>query len=179
MSFHWEFLPARHVFQLADGNVPSESLGDYDEEAKDSIREFIAKKKCANIHPPARQAPPSKIYKLLNHGEIRVLELHAADFDAPFQAKLHTISIDFTYPVLTFPFPYKITNHGVSLATESPVWYTALSYAWGPPGSDAEIHVEGEALKITSNLACALQYLRSPKHSVFLWIDQIVRPARL
>ena len=175
MSFHWEFLPDRRVFKLADGNIPSESLGDYDEEARNAIRDFVAKKS-TNTHPPVRQTPSSDIYKLLKAGEIRILELHAADFDAPFQANLHTVSIDFTYPVLPFPFPDKITNHGVSLATESPVWYTALSYTWGPPGSDAEIHVEGEALKITSSLACALQYLRSSEHSVFLWIDQIVRP---
>jgi hypothetical protein len=130
------------MFKVADGNIPSESLDDFDEEARNAVRAFITTKKSTNTYPSARQISPSKIYKPLKHGEIRVLELHAADFDAPFQANIHTVSIDFTYPVLPGPGPDKTTNHGVSLVTESPVWYTALSYTWGPPGSNDEIHVE-------------------------------------
>jgi hypothetical protein len=179
MSFHWEFLPDRHTFKIADGNIPSESLKDYDEEARNVIRDFIATKKSTNAHTRIRQKSSSKIHKPLRPGETRVLELHAADLNAPFQGNLHTVSIDFTYPVSPDPGPDKATNHGVSLATELPVWYTALSYTWGPSGSDDEIHVEGETLKITSSLACALQHLRSPEHNVFLWIDQIVRPVCL
>jgi hypothetical protein len=175
MSFHWEFLGSRHIFKTADNNIPFDSLDDFDDEAREIVREFISSKKATNNCTLTRQASSSGIYYPLEDGEIRVIELHAADFNAPFRANLHTVSIDFTYPISPDPGPDRLTNHGVSLATESSVWYTALSYTWGSNVFDTEVHIGSNVVKITSSLACALRYLRSPDHSVFLWIDQIVR----
>jgi len=141
-----------------------------------AIHDFISIKERQNDHQTDVHRTSAQLYLPLMDGEIRVLELHPAAFDAPFQAKLHVVSIDFTYfgglrearrdrnrPL----------NHGVSLTTKIPVWYTALSYTWGVPLFSHIINFDIGSVKITSSLACAIQHLRSSEHGIYLWIDQI------
>ena len=119
----------------------------------------------------------NQVYQPLIDGEIRVLELHPGDAGSPLQGSLHTVSIDFSYP--TRPYQYGLTytrstNHAVSLATERPVWFTALSYVWGAdPIFDQTISSEHGSIVITRSLAAALRELRSNHESAYLWIDQI------
>jgi hypothetical protein len=141
-----------------------------------AIHDFISIKERQNDPRTDIHCTSAQLYLPLMDGEIRVLELHPAAFDAPFQAKLHVVSIDFTY------FGglrearrgrNRPTNHGASLITKTPVWYTALSYTWGVPAFNQIINFDVGSVKITSSLACAIQHLRSSEHGIYLWIDQI------
>jgi hypothetical protein len=53
------------------------------------------------------------------------------------------------------------------------VWYTALSYTWGPNVFEASIECDGHTLTITRSLETALRHFRQLDGSVFMWIDQI------
>jgi hypothetical protein len=44
---------------------------------------------------------------------------------------------------------------------------------WGIPIFDQVIHFADKPVTISSSLAAALEHLRSNKHSIFLWIDQV------
>ena len=93
-------------------------------------------------------------------------------FDDGLRGHLRVARIDFEYPRIRDD--QRHTNHAISLPEGAPLWYTALSYTWGPPIFDVEFHFgEKGFIKITSSLASALRNLRSEHESVFLWIDQI------
>lgn len=54
-----------------------------------------------------------------------------------------------------------------------PVWYTALSYAWGNPVFDRVIECDSFSKAITESLDAALRQFRRPDQSIMLWVDQI------
>ena len=149
------------------------------------IRDFVANNRSQGGKP----GNSSQLYQPLKEGEIRVLELHPGKLDTPLRGSLHIVSIDFSYPArevqYTLPFNNpantsrgsitrtRITNHAVSLVTGKPVWYTALSYVWGPPVFEQVITFEHGFIRILKSLAGALRLLRSEEKSVFVWTDQI------
>ncbi|KAI0445239.1 heterokaryon incompatibility protein-domain-containing protein [Xylaria telfairii] len=51
--------------------------------------------------------------------------------------------------------------------------YEALSYVWGPLEFSQEILVEGQSIKITENLECALRHLRHVLAERTLWVDAL------
>lgn len=168
-----EFFGESPIFHAAVADGPSGVLGrsgfrDVDWAALDA---FVKEK-------PARYHTNNQLYQPLFEGEIRVLELYAAAFDAEFEGKLHVVSIDFTYPQEPIGTSNTLTqgreiNHAFSLANKQPVWYTALSYTWGAPIFNKKIKIGDRHVNITSGLAAAMRHLRSVYQSVFLWIDQI------
>ncbi|KAI8938757.1 hypothetical protein NX059_004623 [Plenodomus lindquistii] len=165
------------IFRVADTKGPSGPLGILDEQAQTELRHFVTTKRAAFHKQLSKRESYASLYGPLFDGEIRVLELLPGEPEAPLRGTLQVVNIDFTHSTrslnngsLTWT---RETNHAVSLATENPVWYTALSYTWGPPVFDKVITFERIDVAITSTLASALRYLRSTSHSVFLWIDQI------
>jgi hypothetical protein len=78
---------------------------------------------------------------------IRILEILPGEFDRPLECKLSVTSI-------------------------GSVAFEALSYRW-KGAKDAKIHVNGANCLIMQNLASALQYLRHPNGSRFVWCDAI------
>ncbi|KAI2474617.1 Heterokaryon incompatibility protein [Pyrenophora tritici-repentis] len=162
------------IFKIATTEGPTGEDGHFTEIDQAQVREFVAEKKL-EFGERGLQASPVQVYQPLLAGEIRVLELHSGESGSPLQGSLHTVSIDFSYP--TRPYEYGLTrdtNHAVSLVTEQPVWFTALSYVWGAnPIFDQTITSEHGPITITRSLAAALRELRSEHDSVYLWIDQI------
>ena len=51
--------------------------------------------------------------------------------------------------------------------------YEALSYCWGSSTLSKSILLDGQPLQITPKLYAALQHLRPPDQSRYLWVDQI------
>ena len=51
--------------------------------------------------------------------------------------------------------------------------YHALSYAWGKPGTDKGITINGNVVGVRNNLHAALLHLRDQKVDRALWIDAI------
>ena len=81
---------------------------------------------------------------------IRVIELFPGQHPQhQIKCQLHTVSLD-----------------------DSP-YYEAISYCWGPPNFDCPIICNGRTLNITSTLHGALQRLRHPTQSRWLWADAI------
>ena len=164
------------LFEIATIKGPTGEYGQFTEIDQAQVREFVAQKR-HEFGERGSQASPMQVYQPLRVGEIRVLELHPGESGSSLQGSLHTVSIDFSYP--TRPFEYgltytRATNHAVSLVTERPVWFTALSYVWGAnPIFDQTITSEHGPITITRSLAAALQELRSKHDSFYLWIDQI------
>lgn len=56
---------------------------------------------------------------------------------------------------------------------ETPIWFTALSYTWGPPVFEAAFTCNGHPKPITRSLEAALRRFRDTKKSIVLWVDQI------
>ncbi|XP_014552763.1 hypothetical protein COCVIDRAFT_109463 [Bipolaris victoriae FI3] len=176
------------VFQPATSEGPSDATGNLDELALDHIRDFVSQKRLQRSENDTR-SPSSSLYQPLADGEIRVLELSPGEFEDPLHGKLHTVNIDFSHPSrvehTVYPFDNpantsrrtftytRHTNHAVSLTTESPVWYTALSYVWGAPVFDQTIWLGDFSVKILKSLASALRYLRLRDKSIYVWTDQI------
>ncbi|KAH7402828.1 heterokaryon incompatibility protein-domain-containing protein [Pyrenochaeta sp. MPI-SDFR-AT-0127] len=172
------------VFQAATAHGPIGIQGYMDEEAQAAIQEFVAQKKSLHRKEESQRFPTSSLYTPLDDGEIRILELHPGEHNDPFKGDLHIVSVDFSHPLRAEKNPSypskdqesgytRHTNHAISISTEKPVWYTALSYVWGAPIFDQTIGFEQGSLNITGSLASALHRLRSNEHGVFLWIDQI------
>ncbi|KXJ92116.1 heterokaryon incompatibility protein-domain-containing protein [Microdochium bolleyi] len=61
----------------------------------------------------------------------------------------------------------------VNTTLEQPPRYVALSYAWGNGDDTAEILVDGHKHRITASLHGALQRLRQPRESVYVWADAV------
>jgi Heterokaryon incompatibility protein (HET) len=51
--------------------------------------------------------------------------------------------------------------------------YMALSYVWGHVSSSENICISGLDVPITTNLSCALRYIRSRTNTSVLWIDAL------
>jgi hypothetical protein len=134
-----------------------------------ALDDFVRQKK--ESLPPR---PPSThpIYSFLRKGEIRVIELYPGEFGSELRGKLHIACIDFAYP--KEGNWQRNTNHAVSLETGGPLWFTALSYVWGPGVFEIKFHLgDDQAILITKTLSMALQHVRAKDRSVWLWIDQI------
>jgi hypothetical protein len=150
--------------------------GTFDEDDGARLQEFLDQKKSQSASRSTQQSSPPELYQKLGEGEIRVLELHPGEHGAPLEGSIHVVSIDFKYSqrATRWETTYtRSTNHAVSLATGKPLWYTALSYVWGIPIFDEAIRFADKSVTISSSLAAALYRLRSAKHSIFLWIDQV------
>ena len=66
--------------------------------------------------------------------------------------------------------PY-ITLDVVSL--DSDPQYEAISYAWGDPSVTTPVILHGVEWPVTTNLATAFRYLRSPTNETIIWADAI------
>lgn len=158
-------------FSPATRSGPSGAAGQSTDQSSNFIREFLALK-VENLSRRRLSTSRSQIYSTLNQGEIRILELCPGRFDEDLCGHPHVARIDFEYPRIRDDLRH--TDHAISLPDGAPLWYTALSYTWGPPVFDVDFHfIDKGFIRITSSLATALRYLRSEHESVFLWIDQI------
>jgi WD repeat-containing protein 55 len=121
--------------------------------------------------------------------EMRIIELYPGEFDSILCCKIHVCSLKFEYPGRDF-YTYeahdpahqkkkvgliskRATRHAISTAANEPIWYTALSYAWGESAFLKLITCNGKPFQVTHNLDRALRYLRRTDASVMLWVDQI------
>ena len=128
----------------------------------------------------------TSIFQPLNGPEeMRIIELYPDEFDNILCCKTHVCSLKFEYPARDFDhdrahknpkagFTFtRHTRHAISIAANEPIWYTALSYAWGGSAFLKPITCNGKAFHTTHNLDRALRYLRRTDVSVMLWVDQI------
>jgi WD repeat-containing protein 55 len=121
--------------------------------------------------------------------EMRIIELYPGEFDSILCCKTHVCSLKFEYPGRDF-YTYEAhdpahqkkkvgltskrdTRHAISIAANEPIWYTALSYAWGGSAFLKLMTCNGKPIQATHNLDRALRYLRRTDVSVMLWVDQI------
>lgn len=88
-------------------------------------------------------------YTPLNSSELRLLLLQPGEFHARICCSLSTRTL----------------NHNPS--------YEALSYVWGDPEPVTSISIQGIEVRITPNLAAALQHLRRPHTTRVLWVDAL------
>jgi WD repeat-containing protein 55 len=141
------------------------------------------------------QKTDSNIFQPLNGPEeMRIIELYPGEFENILTCKTHVCTLKFEYPERdayhqetrdpeTYDLAHKKkkvgpawkrhTRHAVSIAANEPIWYTALSYAWGGSAFLKPITCNGKAFQTTHNLDRALRYLRRKDVSVMLWVDQI------
>ena len=82
--------------------------------------------------------------------QIRRLILSPGEFDSPLVARLDVLSLVHDLPQ-----------------------YEALSYVWGQELAPAPMAVNGVELPVTSNLDCALRYLRHGSEERVLWVDAV------
>ena len=91
------------------------------------------------------------IYRPLSIGEIRIFRLSPGHFHEALAGKLVVYSTDVGIPT-----------------------YKALSYVWGAEISPNPLQILPKgSLSITSNLDCALRYLRSSSSEVSFWVDAV------
>ncbi|KAJ1323041.1 HET domain-containing protein [Microdochium nivale] len=123
---------------------------------------------------------------LLDPYEIRLLELERGEGVDPLCGRLHHCSIEFdarSPPTKNGGFLKPQFVLSMSNATK-PMFYTALSYAWGDSANDAVLHcgdgdserdgdIKRRPLQITRNLSAILESLRRRDHSIVLWVDQV------
>jgi hypothetical protein len=150
--------------------------GTFDKHDEAAIQNFLVQKRDRNAGLQIKRAPSTELYQPLTEGEIRVLELYPGEDVLSLEGCLHIVSIDYKHPTQKSELGQtytRHTNHAISLSTGNPLWYTALSYVWGVPVFDQAILLGDRRITITSSLAAALFRLRSTKHSIFLWIDQV------
>ncbi|RTE78327.1 hypothetical protein BHE90_007203 [Fusarium euwallaceae] len=69
--------------------------------------------------------------------------------------------------------PISCTIHLISLTSDPPPKYEALSYTWGDPKVTREIIVNGYLVNVTFNLYSALYRLRQPEEMRILWVDAL------
>ena len=80
--------------------------------------------------------------------QIRLLQLHADEFDSVISCSLEKVSL------------------------LNPGSYTALSYCWGDPDITVEVLVNGQSINVTVNLEAALRRLRAMGISR-VWVDAL------
>lgn len=71
------------------------------------------------------------------------------------------------------PTSKSLATFALTTNLREPVWYTALSYAWGNPVFDRVIQCDSFSKAITESLDAALRQFRRPDQSIMLWVDQI------
>jgi hypothetical protein len=141
--------------------------------AAKAVSEWAAAQTRPLDRPIPQDEASSSLYRALGDAyDIRVLELLPGYPDQELRAFLHHSSIGFdqTY-IQTMAAGGRFALSTLKL--DEPVWYTALSYTWGPPVFDATIYCDGHAKVITRTLETALKNFRHPTDSVMLWVDQI------
>ncbi|KAH7246888.1 heterokaryon incompatibility protein-domain-containing protein [Fusarium solani] len=69
--------------------------------------------------------------------------------------------------------PISCSIHLISLTSDPPPKYEALSYTWGDPKVTREIIVNGYLVNVTFNLYSALYRLRQPEEMRVLWVDAL------
>jgi len=87
---------------------------------------------------------------------IRLLTLHAGNFESPIHVSISHHCID-------------------DLDKGDTIKFEALSYVWGSPEKVFPIYytAESQAISITQNLFQALRHLRYSKSSRVLWVDAL------
>lgn len=116
--------------------------------------------------------PSKTMYRpLKGEHEIRILAVSPGRHDDDIHCALRHCSTEFEYGWTGNA--RRETRHVTDLETWTRIWYTALSYTWGPPVFTSRIICNGHKAWITPNLEAALRHLRSPQHTVHLWIDQL------
>lgn len=173
-------------FARASPHILDDTNGEITGEALVQVRTFSAENSsypatevsrwaADNPRPDAPRAHgESSLYRPLedNH-DIRVLEvLPATTPDEPLRARLHhcSIGLDMDH-AMTAPSAGRFALDVRNL--EHPIWYTALSYTWGPPVFEATIHCDGHTKAITRTLETALKHFRHRTDSIVLWVDQV------
>ncbi|AEO63096.1 uncharacterized protein THITE_2107963 [Thermothielavioides terrestris NRRL 8126] len=155
-------------FKLARRSDPAQRF------AEAEVRKWAAAKQheqtaanSATCDEPAKQ---NGIYRELRDPyEIRVLEVLPGVGDETLRCHLVHCSVEFE-----LKFPHPKVQYALSMQDlTQPVWYTALSYVWGPPNFEATIECDGQALPITRSLETVLRRFRLPDCSGFMWVDQI------
>lgn len=91
----------------------------------------------------------ASLYKSLDHGEIRLLELQPGNGEDTIRATLH--------------------QHRLDAAPR----YETISYVWGDPTVRESIICDGVLVETTQNLYQALKQFREPTTSRLLWADAI------
>ncbi|KAK0739907.1 heterokaryon incompatibility protein-domain-containing protein [Apiosordaria backusii] len=100
---------------------------------------------------------------ILDPYEIRVLEIKPGSNDEPIQCCLHRCSLEFkerprqvvrnseTSPLKSRLMAVPQSKFGLLMHDlAKPIWYTSLSYTWGPPVFDMAIKVDGHEKLVTS-----------------------------
>lgn len=171
LSWNGDVWEARSPFALATTKSPEGDLGRIDGSQRAALDKFMQQREEA-LSPVQASSQPDSIYTLLRKNEIRVLELYPGALGSELRGRLHTVFIDFQYP--QEGNWRRFTNHAVSLQTRGPVWFTALSYVWGPPDFEISFQLgDSQSILITKTLSSALHHMRAKDKSVWLWIDQI------
>lgn len=145
---------------------------------EDALRKWASNQAVEPRTQPSSASGPcrSDLYESLENAyDFRVIELRPGSGTSSIDTILHHCSLEFDS---VFKNEDNGSLHEVRYATSlrtfgEPIWYTALSYTWGPPIFDKTISVGERELSITTSLYTALLHLRHPEHSVMLWIDQI------
>ena len=102
----------------------------------------------------------SHLYQPLYPWQTRLIEVLPGDFDDELRCKLYVADI--------------VAFQGLGLLTEGRLQqYEALSYTWGYPELSATVLCNGQTTAVTPALAQALQNLRDPTSSRWLWCDAI------
>ncbi|RBR13500.1 uncharacterized protein FIESC28_08128 [Fusarium coffeatum] len=116
------------------------------------------------------RAPSQGLYKpITNPYEIRVLEIKSGIGAETLRGSLHYCTVEFDPPDLKYKAKWAISSADYS----EPVFFTALSYTWGPNVFDSIIECDGFVKKITKSLDSAIRQFRHPDDSIMMWIDQI------
>lgn len=121
----------------------------------------------------AESATPSEtMYEpLRGEHDIRVLAVQPGRFDDDIHCTLRHCSTEFEYAWKGND--RRITRHVTDVENWTRLWYTALSYTWGPSTFTSRIVCNGHEKGITPNLEAAIRHLRAPTQTVHLWIDQL------
>ncbi|KAH7184642.1 heterokaryon incompatibility protein-domain-containing protein [Fusarium flagelliforme] len=116
------------------------------------------------------RAPSQGLYKpITNPYEIRVLEIKPGIGTERLEAALHYCTVEFDHLALNCLPKWAISSTDYS----KPVFFTALSYTWGPNAFDCSIECDGFVKNITTSLDSAIRQFRHPVDSIMMWIDQI------
>jgi hypothetical protein len=125
-------------------------------------------------HQPSPQCLPrvagQGLYNpISNPYGIRVLEIKPGMGMEKLEGTLHYCSVEFNHKALEYSPRWAMSSSDYT----KPVFFTALSYTWGPPVFDGSIECDGFVKRITTSLEAAIRQFRQPHESTVMWIDQI------
>lgn len=140
-----------------------------------AVTAWASKKKIS----PRNDSPGTLYRPIFDPYEIRVLEIKPGSNDDSICCTLHHCSLECreSHREVT-PKSELMKSAHVTVPQNKfgllmddlvkPIWYTALSYTWGPGAFDMPINVDGHEKLITKSLYGVLQHLRPSGHSVVL-----------